>query len=278
MAMPERKDARREELLTDPEILSAVRAVLALRGVPRQDIEDLLQQVLTEAWASPKLPLHDREETRLYLCGMARFKAIDDAHERAKHPESIDWLPESDRVAQAVPIEDRELAHTLLEKLAEKYPRTLSWFVRSEVHAEGFAEIAQGANLSPGYVRHEVSEIRRSARQMAMTMGIALAVLLAILFGVRRWRMAHQPDPLALPEPPETAPMLARDLRLRARKECEAEAWQSCADDLDKAHDLDAAGESDEYRDLRGLAHGQVIKSLPPPPPVQQPHDKPPMP
>jgi hypothetical protein len=277
MAMPEWKDSRREELLTDPAILNSIRGVLHQRGVPRQDIEDRLQQVLEEAWISPGLPLHDPEEARLYLCGMARFKAIDDAHQRERRPESIDWLPANERVAQAVPIEERELAETLLQRLAEKYPRTLSWFVRSEVHDEGFAEIAQSAQLSPGYIRHEVADIRRTARQMAKALGVALAVLLAIVFGMRRWRMPGQPEPIArrpVPHTHQLAPLDAGALRFRANNWCDVEAWQACADDLDAANALDPAGETDELRELRETARDQLAKLKPP----THREDKPPLP
>jgi hypothetical protein len=273
MAMPEGRDPRREALLTDAAIVKSIRSVLHLRGVPRQDIDDHLQQVLEEAWTSPALPLDDREEARRYLCGMARFKAIDDAHRRAKSPDSIEWLPAGDRVAQGVPFEERDLASSLVEKLAEKYPRTFSWFVRSELHAEQHAAIALGAHLSPGYVRSEVAQIRRSAREMARAMGVAALVLVVLVIGVRALQRLGEPAPVALPERPDIAPLAARGLRLRAARKCDAGEWKACADDLDKANALDPAAETDALRDLRETARQQLAK----PPPPQPQHDKPPL-
>jgi DNA-directed RNA polymerase specialized sigma24 family protein len=264
MAMPERKDSRREALLTDPAIVKSIRSVLHLRGVRPQDLDDHVQQVLEEAWVSPALPLDDREEARRYLCGMARFKAIDDAHRRAKSPDSLEWLPANDRIAPVVPFEERDLASTLAEKLAAKYPRTFSWFVRSEVHDEQHAAITHGANLSPGYVRSEVAGIRRSGREMARTMGVAALTLVLLFIGVRALLRLGDPVPVAHPN---LAPYEADDLRLRATKECDAGEWKACADDLDKANALDAAGETDALRDLREKARQQLAK--PPAPPQQ---------
>jgi hypothetical protein len=208
---------------------------------------------------------------------MARFKAIDDARQRAKRPESIEWLAEADRVAPDAPVEEREVAHALVERLAQKYPRTFSWFVRREVHAEDFAAIAQSAQLSPGYVRHEVSDIRRSARQMARAMGVSVAVLFVIVMGVRLWQVYGDRGDVVGQAPPPNLPRTvapkAGALRVRARAECNAGAWQRCADDLDEANALDPAGETSALRELRETARKHLTT---PPAPLSPGKEKPP--
>ncbi len=257
MAMPEGNDPRREALLTDAAIVKSIRSVLYLRGVLRQDIDDLLQQVLAEAWTSRALPLDDREEARRYLCGMARFKAIDAAHRRKNRPDSIEWLSASDRIAHDMPVDERVMVHGLVDKLTEKFPRTFSWFVRSELDEEPHAEIALEAQLSPGYVRSEVAQVRRSARAMALAMGFTALVLLVLFIGVRALLRLGEPEPIAHPN---IAPYEAHDLRLRAASECDAGEWKTCADDLDQANALDPAGDTDALRGLRETARQHLAR------------------
>src|SRR6185312_14554594 len=77
-------DKRRRELLSDPRIHKSVRGVLRRRGVPADQVDDKLQELLEDVLGNlSALPL-DPEEARMYLCGAGRFKAIDDAHDRKK--------------------------------------------------------------------------------------------------------------------------------------------------------------------------------------------------
>src|SRR5260370_1081985 len=71
-------------MLSDRALHEAVRKGIRLRGVPLQDVEDILNAVIADAHDDPGLPLNDPEAARHRLCGTARHKSIDDARGRKR--------------------------------------------------------------------------------------------------------------------------------------------------------------------------------------------------
>jgi DNA-directed RNA polymerase specialized sigma24 family protein len=262
MAMGSWEDDRRRAILTDPRIRASIRSVLKGRGVQYQDRDDLVQQVLAEAWTSASLPLDDVEDARRYLGGMARYMAIDHSHERKGKDESLYALKDKDAAVEASEVEENELAEAVVDRLTEKFPRTADWFLRNSLHEEPLVSIAQEANVSPGFVRHEVSNIRRTALTLAKGL-CAAAALLALVQAIRSWRRPFDERELStyhvvrVPAPTITT---ADELRERAERACNVQAWQACVDDFNAANELAPEDEKQEQKDMLRIAISNLAK------------------
>jgi DNA-directed RNA polymerase specialized sigma24 family protein len=243
---------RRRELLSDPAILESIRTVLRLRGVPPQDIEDVLHSVLLVAQNSPGLPLDDREQTRLFLGGIARHKAVDHARGRKRaQKRRVAGDPEEHlaRLASREPPPDVLVsARRLLELGRKLFPRTHGWFERS-IQGDTCVAIAADAHVAEGTVSSEISMIRRTLREAAT----AVVVFLFLVAGIRT--LTREPGDVATP-PREWA----HELRDQAQRECAAEQWKACRDDLEKAAEADPEGDTQEQRDLRAKAQSELDK------------------
>jgi hypothetical protein len=145
--------------------------------------------------------------------------------------------------------DDVALAHKLVSLGERLFPRTFSWFIRAKVEDEPAAEIAAGANVSPGYVRSEVSGIARALRAIAEG-GSIVMVLFAVLLGLHRG--PANDDRSANPPPPEQPePRSPAELRDAASGECAREDWAPCLDHLTRAATVDPAGDTRAWKELR---------------------------
>jgi DNA-directed RNA polymerase specialized sigma24 family protein len=246
------EDRRRNELLSDPEILESIRTVLRLRGVPAQDIEDELNNVVRESRNNAGLPLDDREQARLWLGGVARHKAIDNARRRKRaQKRRAPGEPEEHlaRVAsRALPPDEHVFAHKLLELGRKLFPRTHGWFERS-VLGETHLQIAADANVAENTVSSEISVIRRTLRNVAT----AALVLLFLVVGFRT--LTRDSGDVA------TSPReWAHERRDQAQRECAEKKWKACLDDLKKAAEVDPEGDTQEMKDLRAKAQSEIDK------------------
>jgi DNA-directed RNA polymerase specialized sigma24 family protein len=266
-AMGDRQEER-TELLADPAMHAAIRKVLRARGVPREDVDDLLGEVIAEAMTNERLPLADREQDRLYLGQCARHKAID--HARARKRQSARLVsPDDDMPApETVTMEQRLFASRLFDFSKAHFPRTHVWLSRFAVDGESQASIAQDAQVAESRVRGEISDIRRTLQRLAV---VTAAAVIVLLVGMRLLRLpgghrigggeeiAHSTTPPA-PPVPSIAPTpsvenpdvrLAAALRDRARREVDRGDWDLAFGDLQKAYRLDSAGETPEMKSLR---------------------------
>jgi hypothetical protein len=98
-------------------------------------------------------------------------------------------------------------------------------------------------------------------REHALALVAAFVLLLACAWAFVREAIdipappeAHDVLPAPKPEDVAPAPSNAIGLRQRARRECDAQEWFACAQDLDAARAIDPAGETKETQDLRDLA------------------------
>jgi DNA-directed RNA polymerase specialized sigma24 family protein len=244
-------DPKRDAILSDPEIVASMEVVIRKRGVREADVQDLLQDVLEAACEDPTLPLDDKEHARMYLCGCARFRSIDHARVRTKESRRVVDTDPDALQSPRVSAETQALANELLARGRQKFPYTHKWFERFTMEDETHAEIAADPHVSPEFVRHEVSRVRRSLRAFAFA-GIAV-VIGALAF--RAWspwahsknepvanKVTPAPKPLPAPEvhpvPPAPSPE-AVGLRDRGVKECSVGHWGECQADLEHALQLD---------------------------------------
>ena len=240
----------RDALLSDPKLHASIRKTLRNHGVPAQEVEDLLQDTLKKARVA-RLPEGDDEGSRKYIHRTAANLACD------FHGDQRDDHDEFDECAVAVPatapaaFEARDLLRKTFAVAHERFPRTFHWFLRVYALDESPKAIAAEAQVSDGYVRHEVSVIQRSVFSIAVQLGVTAFGILLLVLIVWRGLWKHDlpttdPDTARSAEHRELTPAQnATGLRSRASAECDAEDWQPCLDDLDQARTLDPAGDDD---------------------------------
>jgi DNA-directed RNA polymerase specialized sigma24 family protein len=242
-------DARRDAILSDAGILDSIRAVIRKRGIAESDVDDILHDVIEAACGDGSLPLDNKEHARLYLCGCARFKSIDQARARRKQRQrqgegDVDAFESVD-----LPANQRALAHKLDAQGKKAFPFTYPWFQRFVVAGETHAEIAADPRVTAGHVRNEVANIRHALR------AYALAGVVVGLFALGLWNLpggAPQGKPVARSVPSGApVPTDAAALRARAVGECNQGHVVDCMDDLEQALKLDPDGESPAIRELR---------------------------
>jgi DNA-directed RNA polymerase specialized sigma24 family protein len=234
------------------------------RRVSRDDAEDVVQTVLCEALAAPVIP-GEREELRRWLVGIARHK-VADFHRRSAREKVVD-PPEPE--APPPPLEARSLAGWAEKQVAGNHDgaRTLAWMAR-EGEGEKLESIAADERLPAERVRQRVSRLRRFMKQRwlaELAAAAALAVAAIVAWSVLRGRDAPEavlPLPEAPPRP-DDALERARALRGDALERCRAAAYRECLDGLDRARELDAAGDRDPAVQA---AREQARRALEPPP------------
>jgi len=274
-AMQDVDEARRREVLADPLLHKAIRGIARMRGVPHSDIDDVLNDVIEAACKDSNLPLGDFEQTRMYLCASARHKSIDRARARKKHLERHVDVDEKTLGAGAGGIEQSVLASRLIEEGRSRFPHTHHWFERFAIFGESHADIAADVKMSAGYVRHQISDIRRTLRAVALA-GIAAILLLGL--ALRKWkspgsenheRLANSatstphapPVPSGLPSSVKLDPAEeAVALRQRAHEEAARGQWDLCSIDLNNAITLDPSSATRADMELIRKANEKLLE------------------
>jgi DNA-directed RNA polymerase specialized sigma24 family protein len=245
------------ERLADPALREAL-LKFARRRLPAAEVDDLVQNTLADALASPAPP-SDAAEFRRWVQGIARHKVADLYRRRGRQPALSGDLPEA--VADPGPATG-ELAQWIEQEL----PRTagaratLTWLLR-ESDGETLDEIAREAALPAPRVRQRVSRLRRHFQTRWLALGAAgLALLLGL--GVTLHFLAQ--DTKDAPIAHETVPALdrANALRKSALEKCGAADYRACLADLDAAKALDPNGETAAaVRDARAAAQAALTST-----------------
>ena len=234
------------------------------KRVPERDVEDIVQATLTEA-LSPSAPTED-ESIQRWLIGVARHK-IADRHRRGQR-ESFD-VPELP--ADAAPHSARDLARwaeRALPEEGEEPRRTLEWMIR-EGDGEKLESIAESEQIPAPRLRQRVSRLRRHLRaewkkEVALLAALGVAGVLLWVYGRgSREPVAHEP---VRPVPSEIAPTPAEraaGIRQDALAACDRFAWSACVDGLDRAREIDPAGDTSPPV---VTAHAAASAALTPPP------------
>lgn len=262
-AAPETSSDRRHRLLTAARLGASIRKVARSHEVPDDAVEDIVQETLARAWKA-KLPASD-DEVGKYVNGIAVNVSCSHMRKAAKEPEPYveNADDEKGEVASTVgapppSFEARDAVSRLVDEGEERFPREFASYLEAKATDATAEEIARRRGVSPGHVRREWVTITRFVHEHAKALGlIAVAGLLLLIIGnMANW--GHD-DYVAHPRPtPDAA-----SLRVRAKDDCAQSRWQTCADELDEANEVDPGGETPELRDLRALAK-QKIESLPP--------------
>lgn len=272
-------DKRRMQLLADPRIHESVRSILRRRGVAPDQVDDKLQELLEEVLQNLSgLPL-DPEEARMYLCGGGRFKAIHDAHDRKRETDHRAKVTPKDPDTRSPSLDDLVHARALLEKGNKRFPKWMDWLLRYELGGESHGEIAASVNRSPETVRKAIKSIQESlaSADKRKVSVVIVAALLALVFGMDRWRrISHVSwdDQLSstanapAPRSDERRPKQLNpyddppSLRAMAKEECSLGQWDLCKAHLHRADVLDPDGLTLELVELEGVAQGK-LESMP---------------
>ncbi len=194
--------------LADPALRQALLRY-ARRRLPAAEVEDLVQNTLTDALVSANAPSDDGEFQR-WLHGIARHKIADGYRRRGRLPildsdvdaKAGDAFAETAELTQWI---ERELPKT------DGANATLHWLLR-ESDGESLDEIARDAALPAPRVRQRVSRLRRHFHARWLSLGAAgLILLLAAGLLLRRTRAPSSVPPIAresaspLPQVPPNA-------------------------------------------------------------------------
>jgi DNA-directed RNA polymerase specialized sigma24 family protein len=230
-------------LLADPSLRSALLRFVRAR-VPPPEVEDIVQQTLTDALAASSAP-DEAEELRKWVHGIARNKVVD-FHRRAGREIVREPSPGEEVVADSAPHSARELLRWAEKELPDgaEAHSTLEWMLR-EGEGEKLEHIAEEANVPAPRVRQRVSRMRRHLRARWAQAAAAVVVLALVAFAL--YKLAGpRPEDIAREEaPPVTPEQRAAELRREAFEQCGGKQWQRCIETLDRAKALDPAGERD---------------------------------
>ena len=259
--MPVASEPRTRRVLGAPETRRFLHDYIRKR-VGESDVDDVVQTVLVEALASDRVP-EDETEMRKWLIGVARHKIAD--HHRRGGREQPAELPDIETAP--APVEERELARWAEEQAHsnKEAQKTLQWMAR-EGEGDKLEHIAEEEQLPAARVRQRVSRMRRFMKERWLAELAAVAAIAIAAFVI--WRVLREPDvdiardqpgPTAEPStrPPPIAPKVAEagELRKKALEDCDQNKWQPCLQALDKAKELDPAGDTaPAVRDARKKA------------------------
>lgn len=250
--------------------LRAALVAMVRKRVPESEVEDIVQQALTEAIDSPHAPA-ESEALRRWIFGVAKNKIVD-YHRRAGR-ETFDLPDVAGSPAPHVEADLLRWAERNLPEGAENH-KTLDWMLR-EGEGEKLESIAEDEKLPAPRVRQRVSRLRRHFKEnwrREVTLLAALGVIVTALFLVLR---KSEPEIITHDNVPDVAP-----LRRAAFEKCAKAEWKDCIEKLDEARRLDPAGDVvPEVQRARQAAESarqapspsSSVQTPPPPSSVQAP-------
>jgi len=248
MPPSDRRAPRPPSPLADPAIRAALAAYVRARSAP-DDVDDIVQTVLSEALASPHAP-REAAALRPWLFGVARHEIVDAHRKRARSP-LVD--PADGAVAtlegDEAPHEARSLARWAAAR-AGRAPdglHTLEWLAR-EGDGDKLEAIAEEEAVPAATVRKRASRLRQLLREQ-WRVELALLAALVLVAGTLRWlgsgSEAARPVADVSAPAPSIAPVAPRAAALRSRAAVLLEAGDGDAARaaLDDARAIDPAGE-----------------------------------
>lgn len=227
-------------LLADPALREGL-LKYARRRLPPAEVEDLVQNTLTEALTATSPP-SEPAEFRRWVHGIARHKIADSFRRRGRQP-----IPSADldqNAAQPSP-SLAELGQWIESELpkTDHAQATLHWLLR-EGDGETLDEIARDVELPAPRVRQRVSRLRRHFHARWLALGAAGLISLLGLGGLFYRAVTKGAAPPSIAREPAAPLERARALRQKALEQCAAGAYRDCITGLDQAKALDPGGEN----------------------------------
>jgi RNA polymerase sigma factor (sigma-70 family) len=227
-------------LLVDPTLREGL-LKYARRRLPPAEVEDLVQNTLTEALIAESAP-SDPADFRRWVHGIARHKIADSYRRRGRLPILSADL---DQNAASPSPSIGELGEWIESELpkTDNAQSTLHWLLR-EGDGETLDEIAREVDLPAPRVRQRVSRLRRHFHARWLALGAAgLLSLLGV--GALFYRVLQPAAvPPSIAREPLTPLERARIIRQNAFQRCAAGAYPECIAALDQAKALDPDGEN----------------------------------
>ena len=224
----------RSAFLADAAILGSLRQAIASR-VPHQEVDDLAQATLLEAWNAVDYPT-EREGFRRWLSLKGRSNAIDFLRKKARRGR---WVGKDDGELDELPGGRPEPANdardalrfvqaTLDDRAERAGTQTSARWLLLRLRGESYASIAQAEGTEEATVAKSVGRLRKHLR----TAWVAVAAVAAFFIV----RMSWGPEPVVSHGNPAPDSFTLRE---RGLGECDAGKWKACLDDLDQARELD---------------------------------------
>jgi DNA-directed RNA polymerase specialized sigma24 family protein len=245
-----------------------------VRGrVPPHEVDEIVQETLADACAAKTAP-HDADSLERWVRGIARHK-VADYHRRAKREVVVE--PDTLASARVTDHDAHDAADLLRWAEKESNDKTLDWLLR-EGDGEKLQTIAEEEKVPAARIRKRVERLRRHFRaRWAAQIAAAFALGALIMFALR-----PRPEPIApvvmlptpAPSPAATAPNPGIEVRKLALELCGRGEWRACIDSLDRAAQLDPAGDSaPEVKNARDAATEALkpkVVTAPSPKPVNK--------
>ena len=250
--------------LADPALRESL-LKYARKRLPPAEVEDLVQNTLTEALLGANAP-REEAEFRRWVHGIARHKIADTYRRRGRLPIASSDL-DVGAAAPSAPL--GELSQWLESELpkTDGAQATLHWLLR-EGDGESLDEIARDVELPAPRVRQRVSRLRRHLHARWLALGAA-GLLLFVGAGTLLYQTSKGSNvPPSIAREPVPPLERARSLRQNALQQCAAFAYRECIAALDQAKALDPSGESaSAVREARAAAMNSeqppVLPSVP---------------
>lgn len=186
------RSVARKELVADPSLRANLARVLS-RRVDANDVEDLVQTTLAEAFTSRECP-NTKEEVQRFVFAIARQRVIDLYRKRERERRrdtnipSIEHAEPLGRAADLLRWAEGELP----DAPADAH-QTFDWMLR-ESEGETLADIAQEERVPAPVVRKRVSRLRQFFRRR-WTKEIAALGLLGVMVLAATLLLRRQPTP-----------------------------------------------------------------------------------
>lgn len=257
MSLPSRVDSRSLDL-SDPALRRSLEDMVRRRA-PAGEVDDIVQNTLIEALASPSAP-EESEALRRWVFGIARHK-IADYHRKARREGGE--LPELE--AESAPHGARDLLSWAERELppGQGGKETLDWLLR-EGDGEKLESIAASEKLPAPRVRQRVTRLRQHYRARWAAQAAAVAALLAAAIVAWVWlKNPTTPEHPIVRDAPRPEVQRGIELRKLALERCTAKDWDACVKGLDEAKKLDPAGDDAAPVQEARKAAGEASKPAP---------------
>jgi RNA polymerase sigma factor (sigma-70 family) len=213
----------------------------ARRRLPPGEVEDLVQNTLTEALLAANAP-SDHTDFRRWVHGIARHKIADSYRRRGRLPILSADVDQSAAEASPTTSELSQWIESELPK-TEGAQTTLHWLLR-EGDGESLDEIARDVDLPAPRVRQRVSRLRRHLHARWLALGAAGLLLLVGTGALLHRALQPAVAPPSIAREPSSPLERARVLRQNGLQRCAVGAYPECIAALDQARELDPRGES----------------------------------